>query len=149
LSGYEVTEWRLGGANVDLLVEANRAAHQSGRENPQSRLFANYAKYTADKSRLATIRAAHWEYDRALKNAGKLVLAGSFADDEGGLSVYNAVRKEEAMSYLSEDPFAKEGVFAYCELLEWVVQGVNPDLLHDRSLPGRGPFALARGQTSG
>jgi uncharacterized protein YciI len=67
-------------------------------------LFANYAKYAADKSRLATARPAHWEYDRALKSAGKLALAGPFADDKGGLFVYHAIRREEALSYLKQDP---------------------------------------------
>jgi uncharacterized protein YciI len=87
------------------------------------------ARYAADKSRLATVRPAHWEYDRTLEKAGKLALAGPFADDEGGLFVYNAVSREEALSYLSQDPFALEGVFADCELLEWLIEGVNPDLL--------------------
>jgi uncharacterized protein len=129
LSHYEITKWRLRGANVDLLIEANRAAHQSGGENTQRRLFANYAKYAADKSRLAIVRPAHWEYDRTLKDAGKLALAGPLADDDGGLFVYNAVRREDGMSYLKQDPFALEGVFADCELLEWLIEGLNPDLL--------------------
>jgi uncharacterized protein YciI len=103
-SGYEISEWRLRGANLDLLIEANRAAHQSGGENTQSRMFVNYAKYATDKSRLATVRPAHWEYDRTLRNAGKLAMAGPLADDEGGLFVYNAVSREEAMSYLKQDP---------------------------------------------
>ena len=129
LSSYEITEWRLRGVKLDLLVKANRSADQSGGKNTQIRLFANYAKYGADKSRLATVRPAHWEYDRALESAGKLALAGPFANDEGGLFVYNAVRREEAMSYLKQDPFAVEGVFADYELLEWLIEGVNPDLL--------------------
>jgi hypothetical protein len=58
-----------------------------------------------------------------------LALAGPFADDEGGLFVYNAVRREEAMSYLKQDPFALEGAFGDYELLEWLIEGVNPDLL--------------------
>src|SRR5882672_540696 len=29
LSGYEVTEWRLRGVNLDLLVKANRSADQN------------------------------------------------------------------------------------------------------------------------
>ena len=58
-----------------------------------------------------------------------MALAGPFADDIGGLFVYNAVSREEAVFYLKQDPFAREGVFADCELLEWVVEGVNPDLL--------------------
>jgi uncharacterized protein YciI len=129
LSGYEITEWRLRGVNLDLLVKANRSADQSVGENTQIRLFANYAKYGADKSRLATVRPAHWRYDRTLESAGKLALAGPFANDEGGLFVYNAARREEAMSYLKQDPFAVEGVFEDYELLEWLIEGVNPDLL--------------------
>ena len=129
LASYEITEWRLRGVNLDLLIKANRSADQSDGKNTQIRLFANYAKYGADKSRLATVRPAHWEYDRTLESAGKLALAGPFANDEGGLFVYNAARKEEAMSYLKQDPFAVEGVFADYELLEWLIEGVNPDLL--------------------
>jgi uncharacterized protein len=129
LSGYEISGWRLRGANLELLSKGNRSADQRSGEHTQVRLFANYAKYAADKSRLATVRPAHWEYDRTLKNAGKLALAGPFADDVGGLFVYNAVSRGEAMSYLKQDPFALDGVFADCELLEWVIEGGNPDLL--------------------
>jgi uncharacterized protein YciI len=129
LSGYELTEWRLRGVNLDLLMKANRSADQSDDKDMQIRLFANYAKYGADKSRLATVRPAHWEYDRALKSAGRLALAGPFANDEGGLFVYNANGRDEAMSCLKQDPFAVEGVFADYELLEWIIEGVNADLL--------------------
>jgi len=129
LQSYEISGWRLRGANLDLLIKANRSADQGVGENTQIKLFANYAKYAADKSRLATVRPAHWEYDQTLKKAGKLALAGPFADDEGGLFVYNAVSREEALSCLKQDPFALEGVFANCELLEWLIEGVNPDLL--------------------
>src|SRR5215471_12670998 len=41
LSSYEITEWRLRGVNLDLLILANRSADQSGGENTQIRLFAN------------------------------------------------------------------------------------------------------------
>jgi uncharacterized protein len=128
LSGYELTEWRIRAANIDLLIAANRAADLS-EKRLQRRLFANYAKYDADKSRLATVQPAHWEYDRSLEVAGKMALAGAFADDKGGLFVYNAAHGEEAMSYVDQDPFALNGVFAVCELLEWLIEGVNPDLL--------------------
>src|SRR5215472_6630430 len=129
LSGYEITEWRLRGVNLDLLTKANRSADQGGANNTEVRLFANYVKYAADRSRLATVRPAHWKYDQTLKSAGKLALAGPFANDEGGLFVYNAAHREEAMSYLKQDPFAVEGVFADYELFEWLIEGVNPDLL--------------------
>jgi uncharacterized protein len=152
LSGYEITEWRLRGVNLDLLIKANRSA-QSGGQNTQIRLFANYAKYAADKSRLATVRSAHWEYDRALKGAGRLALAGPFANDEGGLFVYNAARREEAVSYLKQDPFAVEGLFADYELLEWLIEGVNPDLLASDFSPKRSespvPTAVAANHDGG
>jgi uncharacterized protein YciI len=129
LSSYEITEWRLRGVNSELLIKANRSADQSGGKDTQLRLFANYAKYDTDKSRLATVRPAHWAYDRTLEGAGKLALAGPFANDEGGLFVYNALRREEALSFLENDPFAAEGVLERYELLEWIIEGVNPDLL--------------------
>jgi multidrug resistance efflux pump len=56
-------------------------------------------------------------------------LAAEIAKARSKLFVYNAVGKEEAMAFLNRDPFAQEGVFADCELLEWLVEGVNPDLL--------------------
>jgi len=129
LSGYEITEWRLRGVNLDLLIKANRSADQSGEKNTQIRLFVNYAKYSADKLRLASVRPAHWKYDQTLKSAGKLALAGPFANDEGGLFVYNAANREDATSDLKQDPFALEGVIADYELLEWFIEGVNPGLL--------------------
>jgi uncharacterized protein len=82
------------------------------------RLFANYAKYADDRSRLAAVRPAHWEYDRMLESAGKLALAGPFANDLGGLFVYNAASKQEALSRVEQDPFAVKGVFEKCELLD-------------------------------
>ena len=129
LSSYEITEWRLRAVNLDLLIKANRSADHRDGKNTQIRLFANYAKYGADKSRLATVRPAHWKYDQTLKSTGKLALAGPFANNEGGLFVYSATCRDEAMSYLKQDPFAVEGVFADYELLEWLIEGVNADLL--------------------
>jgi uncharacterized protein YciI len=129
LSSSEITEWRLRGVNRDLLVRANRSGDRSGGKDLQVRLFANYAKYGTDKSRLAAARPAHWEYDQNLKRAGKLALAGPFANDEGGLFVYSAAGREEAMVCRAQDPFATEGVIAKYELLEWLIEGVKPDLL--------------------
>jgi hypothetical protein len=131
LSSYEITEWRLRAVNVDLFLKANRSADQNSGRPSSIRLFANYVKYDFDKSKLAAVRPAHWEYDRRLESAGKLALAGPFANDEGGLFVYAAADKDGAMSYIESDPFAKEGVLAKHELLEWLVEGVNPHLLND------------------
>jgi len=135
LSSYEVTEWRLCGVNLNLLVKANRSADQRIGRNTPIRLFANYAKYDTGKSKLTSVVTAHREYDRRLKNSGKLALAGSFANDEGGLFVYSTTGREEAMSWLKQDPFAVESVFADYELLEWLIEGINPDLLANFSAP--------------
>lgn len=129
LSRYEISEWRLRGVNLDVLKEADRGARENSRPNPHTRLFANYAKYAGDNTGLATARPAHWEYDRRLRSAGKLAMAGPLAEDKGGLFVYVAACREEAMSLLKQDPFAVEGVFSDCELREWLIEGLNPDLL--------------------
>lgn len=129
LRSLEITEWRLRGVNLDLLVKANRAGDKSAAQDTHIRLFANYAKYTADRLKLQAARPAHWEYDRNLKAAGKLALAGPFADNTGGLFVYNAECRSDAISDLTQDPFALEGVFVRNELFEWLIEGVNPDLL--------------------
>jgi uncharacterized protein YciI len=129
LSSSEITEWRLRGANLDLLVRANRSGDKGSSEAGQIRLFANYAKYGADKSKLDAVRPAHWKYDQALKASGKLALAGPFADNTGGLFVYHAADSDEATSDLMKDPFAREGVFADCEVFEWLIGGVRPELL--------------------
>jgi len=144
LSSYEITEWRLRGVNLDLLTKANRSGDQNVSENKQIRLFPNYAKYSADRSRLTTARPAHWKYDQILKSANKLALAGPFVNDQGGLFVYNAVDREEAMSCLKQDPFAVEGVFADYELLEWLIEGVNPDLLASDFSPESSQSAVSR-----
>jgi uncharacterized protein YciI len=129
-SSSEITEWRLRGVNRDLLIKADRSALRiAGSDSALVRLFVNYARYRARDARLATVRPAHWAYDRALKSAGKLALAGPFADDEGGLFVYNAASSEEAMSCMRQDPFTVEGLIAEHELLEWRIEGVNPALL--------------------
>jgi uncharacterized protein YciI len=129
LSSSELTEWRLRGVNLDLLVKANRSGDQNDGASSPIRLFAGYTKYRVDESRLAAARPVHWKYDQTLEGAGKMALAGPFANDQGGLFVYNAPRREEALSYLKQDPFAVEGVFASYEFLEWIIEGVNPSLL--------------------
>ena len=140
LDSWEISELRLRAANPDLLIEANRAARGSGGEHATSRIFANYAKYGTDAARLATVRPAHWDYDRTLERAGKLALAGTVGNDEGGLFVYDAVSRDEATSYVEQDPFTVQGVFAHCDVLAWLIEGVNPDLLdvvkHESSLTG-------------
>ncbi len=129
LSSYEVREFRLRGASPDLLKQANQVAHRSGDESSRIRLFANYTKYVADEARLETARPAHWAYDRVLRESGRLAMAGPLAGNEGGLFVYGAASRADALSCLERDPFALEGVFSNYELFGWIIEGLNPDLL--------------------
>src|SRR5262245_2071700 len=41
LSGYQLTEWRPRGLNLDLLLKANRSADRSDGTDMRPRLFAN------------------------------------------------------------------------------------------------------------
>jgi hypothetical protein len=129
ISTYELNEWRIRGLNLDLLVRANLSGDRNPRSQGQGRFFVNYAKYCGDKRKLASAREAHWGYDRTLKGAGKLALAGPFANDEGGMFVYHVDSREAAVSCVEHDPFLTEGVFREHELFEWLIEGVNPDLL--------------------
>src|SRR5690242_21530820 len=65
------------------------------RHPPTSPLFPYTTLFRSIRRRQVATRdrPAHWDYDRILKSADKLALAGPFANDEGGLFVYNAVRR--------------------------------------------------------
>jgi uncharacterized protein YciI len=130
LRSYELSEWRQrGSVCADLLVESSRATAQAGGATAVHRIFASYAKYDVDRSRLDAVRPAHWEYDRGLRKRGKLVMAGTLGDDDGGLFVYSTASRDQALACVEQDPFAVEGVIAHYELLEWLVFGVDRELL--------------------
>jgi uncharacterized protein len=91
--------------------------------------YVNYASYTLDAEAVTRVRPAHRKYAQALAAAGKLVMAGPFVDRPGGLFIYEATSRSEALAFIEQDPYAVEGVFTTCELSEWEIAGVNPDLL--------------------
>jgi hypothetical protein len=129
LASSEINEWRIRGVNVDLLAKANRSGDRVQSEAAPIRLFANYAKYGADKAKLDAVRPKHWEYDRRLKSNGKFALGGPFSNDQGGVFVYDAADRADAISCAENDPFFVDGVIAKYELHEWLIEGLNPDLL--------------------
>ena len=57
-----------------------------------------------------TAREAHVEYLRRLKEQGKLLMAGPFTDDGGGLIIFSADSKEEALELSRNDPPVANGV---------------------------------------
>ncbi|PWU04999.1 MAG: hypothetical protein C5B51_15660 [Terriglobia bacterium] len=91
--------------------------------------YAAIAKYTPDASTIAKARPAHREYLMGLREQGRLVISGPFADDTGGLLVYEAETALQVETMLREDPFATGGVFLSWEIKPWNVVFTNPDLL--------------------
>ena len=91
--------------------------------------YAAIAVYTPDASTIAKARPAHREYLVGLKEQGKLVISGPFADDRGGLLVYEAESPAEVEALIVEDPFARQGVFVSWEIRPWNVVMINQVLL--------------------
>jgi uncharacterized protein len=91
--------------------------------------FAAIVSYTPDASIVAKARPAHREYLTGLQEQGKLVISGPFADDRGGLLVYEAETPAQVEKLIAEDPFATQGVFVAWEIRPWNVVFVNRELL--------------------
>jgi uncharacterized protein YciI len=91
--------------------------------------YAAIVQYTSDASIIAKARPAHRQYLTGLQEQGKLAISGPFADDRGGLLVYEAENPEEVQRMITEDPFATSGVFVSWEIRPWNVVFVNRKLL--------------------
>ena len=91
--------------------------------------YAAIVEYTSDASVIAGARPAHRVYLSSLQEQGKLVISGPFADDRGGLLVYEADTSEQVESMIAQDPFATSGVFVSWEIRPWNVVFVNQKLL--------------------
>ena len=83
--------------------------------------FVIYAKYTGDKEKVLAHRPAHREYMRKLLDEGKLIAAGPFADDSGGLFIYDVESSEVASTMVTKDPFSIKGVFEEVIVKEWTL----------------------------
>jgi uncharacterized protein len=91
--------------------------------------YAAIAKYTPDAATIAKARPAHREYLTRLIEQGKLVISGPFADDRGGLLVYEAESPAEVEGLITADPFAQQGVYVSWEIRPWNVVMINRALL--------------------
>ena len=91
--------------------------------------YAAIAKFTPDKSTIAKARPAHRQYLSGLRDQGKLVISGPFADDAGGLLVYEAENPGQVEALIREDPYTKHGVFLSWEIRPWNVIFINQNLL--------------------
>ena len=90
--------------------------------------FAALIDYTEDAAKIAAARPAHREYLKGVLDSGRLVISGPFADDKGGLLIYEAASAEETEALIRDDPFAKAGVFTSWRIREWRVVMSNPKL---------------------
>lgn len=90
--------------------------------------FAALIDYTTDASKIAETRPLHREYLKKLLDTGHIAISGPFTDDKGGLLVYEADTLEEAEGYVSNDPFAKAGVFVRWTIRPWKIVMANASL---------------------
>jgi uncharacterized protein YciI len=92
-------------------------------------VFAAIIDYGPDASKITEFRPQHREYLRGLVAENKLVISGPFADDTGGLLVYNADSEAEVDALIQADPFHKCGVFQTWKIRPWKIVMANRELL--------------------
>ncbi len=82
--------------------------------------FLVLTTFTSAEARMAH-RPAHREYLREQVAQGKLLMAGPFADESGGLIIFEAEDDAEVGEIIANDPFTTEGVFATTEIRPWTL----------------------------
>lgn len=85
--------------------------------------FAVLTTYVPDAvERRKPFRDAHLAFNKDLKAAGRLALAGAFADPvDQALIVHKAESKEEVWARLAQDPYLKAGIWNTVTVREWSV----------------------------
>jgi uncharacterized protein len=91
-------------------------------------IYANYLQY-GERSKILILRPAHQKYLFELLDQGKLIAAGSFPDDVGGLYIYEAESQEAAENLMTDDPYFLGNAIAGFRIVAWEVHGANPALL--------------------
>ncbi|MGP3954916.1 YciI family protein [Nonomuraea sp. 3N208] len=74
--------------------------------------------FDGDPRRL-TARPAHREHLRRLKQEGRLVSAGPWADDSGALHVYEVADEAELRAILARDPYTEADAYEIVLVKEW------------------------------
>ncbi|MGC4105747.1 MAG: YciI family protein [Thermomicrobiales bacterium] len=82
-------------------------------------LFVVTLTFTDDVEHLLAVRPRHREYLLSMLEAGKLHESGPFADDTGGMVIYEAADVAEVEEILANDPYAPEGIIASRTIREW------------------------------
>ncbi|MEV4090506.1 YciI family protein [Nonomuraea fuscirosea] len=80
--------------------------------------YVVHMSFDGDPRRLAA-RPAHREHLRRLKEQGRLVTAGPWADDSGALHVYEVADEAELRDILERDPYTAVDGYMIELLREW------------------------------
>ncbi|SDL69111.1 hypothetical protein SAMN05421874_12717 [Nonomuraea maritima] len=83
--------------------------------------MARYVMHLAfdDDPRRLAARPAHRDHLRRLKEDGRLVTAGPWADDSGALHVYEVADEAELRAILRDDPYTAVDGYEIVLLKEW------------------------------
>jgi uncharacterized protein YciI len=82
-------------------------------------LFTLALRFPETDDGCRNVRERHRNYLADLRDEGKVVAAGPWDHDHGGLIVYQADDANEAKAMMANDPYVSEGVLAGAELHEW------------------------------
>ena len=82
--------------------------------------FLVLTTFSSAEKRMAH-RAEHRVYLNQLVDQGSLLMAGPFADERGGLIVFEAEDETAVRAMMDDDPFTINGVFATTEIRPWVL----------------------------
>lgn len=105
----------------DPQLAAKLGADDYGMRNYVFVLLKTGTADTADAEARQVAFSGHFTNMKKMADAGKLVLAGPFADDTGvkrGLFIFNVTTLEDARQLVESDPAVKAGYLDY-ELTKW------------------------------
>ncbi|MFD1361096.1 YciI family protein [Lentibacillus salinarum] len=74
-----------------------------------------------DEEKSRKYRPQHLAFLKQMRQEKKILMNGKFTDGSGGLVIYVADSFDQAVSYLQEDPYIKEGARDW-EIHEWAME---------------------------
>ncbi|SFA83895.1 YCII-related domain-containing protein [Lentibacillus halodurans] len=74
-----------------------------------------------DVEKSKEFRSQHLKFLEQMRQEKKVLMNGKFTDGSGGLVIYAADTLDQAVSYLKEDPYIKEGARDW-EIHEWAME---------------------------
>lgn len=82
--------------------------------------FLVLTTFTSQEARNAH-RSAHRGHLHRLVDDGKILMAGPFADESGGVIIFEAKDEGEVRELMAQDPFTTGDVFATTEIRPWIL----------------------------